>query len=101
MAAVKKKTRRQPQRTCVGCREVKAKRDLMRIVRLSDGHVLVDPSGKLPGRGAYICPTHECWERAVERRAIERAHKSQIMVEDRAAMATFFQALPSSSECDV
>jgi len=101
MAAVKKKARRQPQRTCVGCREVKAKRELTRIVRLSDGHVVVDPTGKLPGRGAYICARRECWQRAVERRAIERALKSQIMIEDRAAMAAFFQELPSPAECDV
>ena len=101
MAAVKTKTRRQPQRTCIGCREVKAKRELTRIVRLSDGHVQVDPSGKLPGRGAYICANVACWQRAVERSSIERALKSQITVEDRAAMAAIFQELPSSPECDV
>ena len=49
-----------PQRQCMGCRERKEKRQLIRIVRGTDGHVSVDFGGKLNGRGAYICPNPEC-----------------------------------------
>ena len=93
MARATKTRKRQPQRTCVGCREVKGKRQLTRIVRLSDGHVIVDPSGKKQGRGAYICADLVCWQKAVERRAVERALKCEVSLEDRQAMAAYFEAL--------
>ena len=51
-----------PQRTCVACRKVKAKRELVRLVRSANGIVLVDTSGKKTGRGAYLCRARECWE---------------------------------------
>ena len=51
-----------PERTCVGCRQVKAKRELVRLVRLADGSVEVDASGRMRGRGAYLCPKEECWQ---------------------------------------
>ena len=51
-----------PQRTCVACRKVKAKRELIRVVRTSNGNVEVDTSGKKAGRGAYLCRSPECWE---------------------------------------
>ncbi|HVL33883.1 MAG TPA: YlxR family protein [Actinomycetota bacterium] len=54
-------------RTCVGCRQVRPKRELIRIVRLPDGSAVVDRSGKAPGRGAYVCPGGSCGERAVRR----------------------------------
>ena len=54
--------KRIPQRTCVACRKVKAKRELIRLVRVADGGVEVDTSGKKTGRGAYLCRVQECWE---------------------------------------
>ncbi len=51
-----------PQRTCVACRRVRDKRELTRLVRISDGSVEVDTTGKRAGRGAYLCLTRECWE---------------------------------------
>ena len=51
-----------PQRTCVSCRTVKAKQGLIRLVRVSDGSVAVDTSGKTAGRGAYLCQAQGCWE---------------------------------------
>ncbi len=54
-----------PQRTCVGCRTVMAKRQLVRIVRTADG-VLVDPTGKLAGRGAYLHDKRSCWENGLK-----------------------------------
>jgi len=51
-----------PQRTCVACRQVKAKRELIRLVHIPGGRVEVDTSGKKAGRGAYLCRARECWE---------------------------------------
>jgi len=56
------RTRHVPQRTCLGCRQVKAKRELIRIVNTPDGSIEVDITGRKSGRGTYLCPTLECWE---------------------------------------
>jgi len=60
-------------RTCVGCRTERAKRDLVRIVRLPSGDVVMDSTGKLSGRGAYLCADGKCWTLALRRGALERA----------------------------
>ena len=62
-----------PQRQCMGCRERKAKRDLIRIVRGTDGEVRVDFGGKMNGRGAYICPNVECLKKVQKSKALERS----------------------------
>ena len=62
-----------PQRQCMGCRERKAKKEMIRVVRGTDGTVNLDFSGKAPGRGAYLCPNMECLKRARKGRALERA----------------------------
>jgi predicted RNA-binding protein YlxR (DUF448 family) len=62
-----------PQRTCIGCGQTKPKRDLVRVVRTPDGHIEIDPTGKKPGRGAYLCRRAECWEKALSKGAITRA----------------------------
>ena len=67
-----------PQRQCMGCRERKAKRELIRIVRGTDGHVSVDFGGKLNGRGAYICPDPECLKKAIRSKALERSLEVEI-----------------------
>ncbi|HHW08044.1 MAG TPA: YlxR family protein [Clostridia bacterium] len=69
MARVKKI----PMRMCVGCRERKEKRQLVRIVRTPEGTVLVDPTGKKSGRGAYICPDVTCLEKVIKNKGLERA----------------------------
>ena len=61
-----------PQRQCMGCRERKNKRDMLRVVRGTDGEVSLDFSGKLNGRGAYVCPNPECLKKARKSRALER-----------------------------
>ena len=61
-----------PQRQCMGCRERKNKRDMLRVVRTPDGTVSLDFSGKLGGRGAYVCPDPECLKKARKTRALER-----------------------------
>ena len=62
-----------PTRTCVACRASNAKRELVRIVRTPDGKVLSDPSGRLAGRGAYLCADGSCWGTALEKGSLARA----------------------------
>jgi len=62
-----------PMRMCVACRIMQPKRDLIRIVKTADGKLVVDPTGKCNGRGAYICRKEECLNKALKSKAIERA----------------------------
>ncbi len=70
--------RKAPMRMCVGCREMRPKKELVRIVRNNAGVVSIDPGGKAPGRGAYICPTAACLEHARKSKALERAFEQKI-----------------------
>ena len=63
--------KRIPQRTCVACRRVQAKRELIRLVRTSDGSIEVDTTGKRAGRGAYVCRSWECWESGLKGSRLE------------------------------
>ena len=67
-----------PQRQCMGCRERKAKKEMIRVVRGTDGSVSLDFSGKLNGRGAYVCPDMECLKKAQKSRALERCLEIEI-----------------------
>ena len=62
-----------PQRQCMGCRERKAKRELIRVVRGTDGVVSLDFGGKMNGRGAYVCPNAECLKKAIRSKALDRS----------------------------
>ena len=62
-----------PQRQCMGCRERKAKKEMIRVVRGTDGNVSLDFSGKLNGRGAYICPLPECLKKARKAKSLDRS----------------------------
>ena len=66
------KPRKIPMRMCVGCREMKEKRELIRIVRTPEGETLIDPTGKKSGRGAYVCRSPECLKRAIKQKQLER-----------------------------
>ncbi len=70
-----------PQRMCVGCREMKNKRELIRVVKTPEGEITIDNSGKMNGRGAYICPNADCLQKAVKSKGLERAFKQQITQE--------------------
>lgn len=67
-----------PMRMCVGCREMHPKKELLRIVRTVDGKTVADPTSKVSGRGAYICPNQECFLKARKIRGIERALEVEI-----------------------
>ena len=75
------KVRKVPQRQCVGCREMKNKKDLIRVVRSPEGEISLDFKGKKPGRGAYVCPDAACLKRARKSRALERAFETAIPAE--------------------
>ena len=67
------KPRKVPMRMCVGCREMKPKRELLRVVKSPQGDIALDRTGKMPGRGAYVCPSAACLQKAVKTRQLERA----------------------------
>lgn len=90
--------RRVPQRTCVGCRSVLPKRSLIRVVRGAQG-VRVDPTGKLPGRGAYLHDRRECWERAL-RGSLAHALRTELTTEDREHLEAFARSLPAAPDSD-
>ena len=67
-----------PMRQCLGCREMKPKRELIRVVRSPEGEISLDFKGKAPGRGASICPAPACLKQAIKAKALERAFSTQI-----------------------
>ena len=80
------KQRKIPQRQCVGCRTMKDKKALVRIVKTPEGEICVDATGKKSGRGAYICPDAQCLQKARKSRALERAFETAIPAEVYDAM---------------
>lgn len=85
-----------PMRQCVGCREMKAKRELIRVVKSPEGAVSLDFKGKLPGRGAYVCPQKECLARARKSKALERAFELQLPSEVYEALEEQMKEVPAS-----
>ncbi len=83
-----------PQRTCVGCRTVMAKRRLVRVVRTATG-VLVDPTGKLAGRGAYLHDRRSCWETGLKG-SLPHALKVDLTAADREHLEAFMNTLPEA-----
>ena len=77
-------------RMCVGCREMKEKRELLRIVKNAEGKISFDRVGKAPGRGAYVCKSKACLERAVKARQLERALETRI---DEAVFAQLMEEI--------
>jgi predicted RNA-binding protein YlxR (DUF448 family) len=95
MAGKPAKPKHVPQRTCVGCRTVLAKRTLTRIVRQPDG-LIIDPSGKLNGRGAYLHNQKSCWERGLKG-GLANALKVTLTAEDRHRLENYMASLPEES----
>ena len=83
-----------PQRTCVACREQDSKRSLTRIVRTPDLQVLIDLTGKLNGRGAYLCDRRSCWERAMTSNVLSRALNVDLTDETLQRLREFAAELP-------
>ena len=67
-----------PQRQCIGCGETKNKRDLIRVLKTTDGQITIDATGRKNGRGAYLCPSMDCFKKAVKGKGLERSFKMAI-----------------------
>ena len=87
------KTRKIPMRMCVGCREMKEKRSLMRVVKSPEGAISFDRVGKAPGRGAYVCKSKEFFAKAVKQRQLERALETRI---DEAVFTQLMEEIDAS-----
>ena len=88
------KQRKVPMRMCVGCHEMKPKRELQRIVRSPEGEVSIDPIGKKPGRGAYVCRNVDCLKKARKTRVLERKFEASVADEVFDSLTAQFEALP-------
>ncbi|MFC1943355.1 RNase P modulator RnpM [Chloroflexota bacterium] len=78
-----------PQRTCMACRKIKVKEELIRVVRISDGSVEVDTGGKKAGRGAYLCQTQECWEIGLKGGRLEHSLRTTLTPDNREQLIRF------------
>ena len=87
-----------PMRQCVGCREMKPKKELIRVVRSPEGAVSLDFKGKLPGRGAYVCPDPACLARARKSKALERAFSAALPPEVWQALEEQMKEVPADAQ---
>lgn len=87
-----------PMRQCVGCREMKPKKELIRVVRSPEGAVSLDFKGKLPGRGAYVCPDAECLKRAKRSKALERAFSAPLPEDVWQALKAQMKEVPADAQ---
>lgn len=83
------RVRCKPQRTCVSCRMVSSKGDLVRLVRTPEGSIEVDITGRKAGRGAYICSSKACWEDAFKKGHMERALRAKLESDDREKLISY------------
>jgi len=71
-------TKKIPQRQCIGCNEMKSKKDMIRVVKTPEGEFVLDATGRKNGRGAYVCPSGDCLKKAIKSRGLERSFKMTI-----------------------
>ena len=90
------KPKKIPMRMCVGCREMKEKREMIRIVRTPEGNAVLDPTGKRSGRGAYVCRQAECLRRAIRQRQLERQLEITMTDEISEALADELERLSTN-----
>ncbi|MEX1018579.1 MAG: YlxR family protein, partial [Litorilinea sp.] len=87
------KPRHVPQRTCIACRQVAGKRSLLRVARTAEG-VVIDPTGKQPGRGAYLHPYQTCWQAVLRGGRLGQALRTRLSADERKRLEDFMQTLP-------
>ncbi|MGN0971891.1 MAG: RNase P modulator RnpM [Aristaeellaceae bacterium] len=92
------KPKKIPMRMCVGCREMKPKKELIRVVRSPEGVVSMDPVGKKPGRGAYVCRSEACLKRAIKQKQLERQLETALTPEVADALTKALAELPPRTE---
>ena len=89
-----------PQRMCVACHTMKAKRELIRLVANQSGEIALDPIGKKPGRGAYVCRSRQCMEQAIRGRKLDKGLKTRVSDAVIAALTAEMEALPPDKSDD-
>ena len=70
-----------PMRQCIGCGLMREKKQMIRVVRMPEGEMTLDRSGRMNGRGAYICPSRECLEKAIRNRGLNRSFRTEVSAE--------------------
>lgn len=71
-------TKKIPLRQCIGCGEMKSKKEMIRVLKTTDDEIVIDATGRKNGRGAYICPSMDCYKKAVKNKGLERSLKMAI-----------------------
>jgi uncharacterized protein len=89
-----KRTKHTPQRTCVGCRKILPKRELIRLVRNADGVVVIDPTGKMNGRGVYLHNQYSCWEQGLKN-ALANALRMEISADNMSKLKLIMETMPN------
>ena len=87
------KEKKVPMRMCVGCREMKPKKELLRVVRSPEGTVSIDATGRKPGRGAYVCFSAECLKKAIKQKQLEPAFACSLGEETHESLMAQLQSL--------
>lgn len=82
-----------PMRQCTGCREMKSKKEMMRVIKTAENEIVLDATGKKNGRGAYVCFSRECLEKAIKNHGLERSLKSPIPSEVYENLKKEFEAI--------
>ena len=78
-------------RTCIACRQTRPKRELLRLVHIPDGNIKIDSTGKMTGRGAYVCPNLDCWEVGLKNGRLEYALSAKLTQENQDELIKGFQ----------
>jgi uncharacterized protein len=86
-----------PQRTCIACRKTGVKRELVRLVRVPDGSVEIDITGKKSGRGAYLCLSQECWDGAFNNDKLEYALRTKIKPENKEKLVNYAKGINNTN----
>ncbi|MCI0784935.1 MAG: YlxR family protein [Chloroflexi bacterium] len=85
------KQRHIPERSCVACGRKLAKRELIRVVRTPEGPVVIDPTGKTPGRGAYLCHSPDCWSKGLQKGGLERSLSVSFSPQDQTRLKDYYR----------
>ncbi len=91
------KPRKIPMRMCVGCREMKPKKELIRVVKRPTGEIALDSTGKLSGRGAYVCRSQNCLAKAIKQKQLDRALEHKLEDEVVAQLRSMLESLPPAA----
>lgn len=94
------KERKTPMRMCVGCREMQPKKTLIRVVRSPEGEISMDPTGRKPGRGAYVCRNKQCLQKALKQKQLERAFSCTLGEETHQALMDALSLLEENDGAD-